>query len=377
VTALSNLAALFVAHLQHGATPPAPGGLEGDVARYLAAARAAWPALPLDVSVFVQHVAERATDGLLPPLNHAADLYLACACAHHVPGAHDAFDRHCGEAIARAVSRKSGSAVFVDEVTQRLRERLFVSSQGLPKIAEYRGRAALRTWLTIAASREALMLLRGEARRRKNTEVGDAPAIDDSPELALLKRRYAEDFGAALAHAFRRLSDKERTILQLQVVEQLGIDALGALYKVGRSTAARWLAGARGSAACVDARLNADVRHEGGAPRTNFSPPRTEILQMLPKRSDRLGGARDAPGSTPLRLALSCAWPPSPPRPQMAPKMQSQGAVVSARLVLSLVPGRRTRIVAPRVRIERRGRLDRRWGTRGDDARPPVPEDAR
>jgi RNA polymerase sigma-70 factor (ECF subfamily) len=185
-------------------------------------------------------------DGRLPPAIHAADLYLACACAHGVPGAHEAFDARYGAAIARVVSRKNSSATFVDEVTQRLHERLFVSANGLsPKIADYGGRAALLTWLTIAASRAALMLLRGEARRRETAESGDALAIDASPELAHLKRRYAGDYAAALATAFARLTDKERTILQLHIVDRLGIDALGRLYKVGRSTAARWIASAR------------------------------------------------------------------------------------------------------------------------------------
>jgi RNA polymerase sigma-70 factor (ECF subfamily) len=237
--------ALFVAHLPPGTGPLAQPSPERRLARFLAAARTAWPALPLDVSVFVQHVAERSIEGRLPPVIHAPDLYLACACAHGVDGAHDAFELRYSEVIARAVSRKSTSAAFVDEATQRLRERLFVSSRGLPKIAEYRGRTPLRAWLTLAASREALMLLRGEARRRETTGGGDALAVEGSQELALLKRRYAPDFAAALEDAFARLSNKERTILELHIVGRVSIDELSELYKVGRSTAARWLASAR------------------------------------------------------------------------------------------------------------------------------------
>jgi RNA polymerase sigma-70 factor (ECF subfamily) len=244
VAVMGSLAARFVAHVV-GAAPPAFDDLERELERFLEAARAPWAALPLDTGVFVQHVAERSIDGRLPPVTHAADLYLACACAHDVAGAHRAFDGCYAEAIARAVARKNPSAAFVDEATQRLREHLFVSSHGLPKIADYGGRAALRTWLTIAASREALMLLRGEGRRRETTEADEALAADYGPELDVLKRRYAGDFAAALEEAFARLSDKERTILQFHVVDRLGIDGLAELYKVGRSTAARWLASAR------------------------------------------------------------------------------------------------------------------------------------
>jgi RNA polymerase sigma-70 factor (ECF subfamily) len=216
-----------------------------ELARYVEAAREAWPALSLDVRIFVRHVTERSVGGRLPPATHAGDLYLACACAHDVPGAYDAFDARYSDTIRRAISRTNASAAFVDEAAQRLRERLFTAARGSRKIAEYGGRAALGTWLNIAASRAALLLLRGEARRRETSEVPDTLAVADTPELAVMKRRYAGDFAAAVATAFARLSDKERTLLQLNIVEKLGIDDLAELYKIGRSTAARWLASAR------------------------------------------------------------------------------------------------------------------------------------
>jgi RNA polymerase sigma-70 factor (ECF subfamily) len=247
VIPVPSLAELFVAHLRVGSEARAPDdALESELAGFLVAARSPWPALLLDAQVFLRHVAERSPDGSLPPPAHAADLYLACACAHSVPGAHKEFLAHHGEAIARVVSRTNASPSFVDEAKQRLLQHLFVSPRGAPpKIADYGGRAALRTWLTIAASRSALMLVRSNARRRETEGPSDVPALDASPELAHLKRRYAADFSAALATAFARLSDKERTLLQLHIVDRAGIDALGELYKVGRSTAARWLASAR------------------------------------------------------------------------------------------------------------------------------------
>jgi RNA polymerase sigma-70 factor, ECF subfamily len=220
--------------------------IESELKSYLSTALAAWPELPLEAAVFARHVAERSPAGRLPPTQHAADLYLACACAHRVAGAHAAFESRYSATIARAVSRKNASTAFVDEATQRVRERLFVSPHGLPKIAEYSGRAALQTWLSVAASRAALVLLRGEARRRETAIAGpDVLGTAGSPELVFLRRRYARHFAAALANAFLRLSDKDRTILQFHIVDGLTVDQLGALYKVGRSTAARWIATAR------------------------------------------------------------------------------------------------------------------------------------
>jgi len=245
VADVPDLVTVFWAHLPGESAHIAREHLEAELAEFLSAGRAAWPALTFDEKVFVQHLAERSPEGRLPQPMYAADLYLACACAYQVSGACEALDLHYSDVIARVVSRHHSAPDFVDEATQRLLEGLFVSSRGLPKIAEYGARAALRTWLAIAASRVALMLLRRETRARRAVEKSAAPAMDSSPELALMKRRYANDFAAAVEHAFKTLSEKERTILQLNIIDRLSIDAIAQLYKVGRSTAARWLVSAR------------------------------------------------------------------------------------------------------------------------------------
>jgi RNA polymerase sigma-70 factor (ECF subfamily) len=217
-----------------------------ELERFLAAGKAAWPGLPLDDERFVRHVAERETAEGAPLLDHAGDMYLACACAYGVAGAHAAFEQRYGAVIRRAAARKNSGDAFVEEAAQRLREQLFVAAEGLPKIAQYRGRSPLQAWLTLAASRAALMLLRGDARRREATGGGgEALAGAGDQELAFLKQRYAPAFSSALAEAFTQLSNTERTLLELHIVGRASIDELGALYKVGRSTAARWIAAAR------------------------------------------------------------------------------------------------------------------------------------
>jgi RNA polymerase sigma-70 factor (ECF subfamily) len=42
-----------------------------------------------------------------------------------------------------------------------------------------------------------------------------------------------------------RLSDRQRTILRQQLLDGLSIDEIGALYRIHRATAARWLEQAR------------------------------------------------------------------------------------------------------------------------------------
>jgi hypothetical protein len=60
-----------------------------------------------------------------------------------------------------------------------------------------------------------------------------------------MKRQYGPAFKAAFAAAFSALAPRQRTLLRQQVLDGLTIDELGALYRVHRATAARWLERAR------------------------------------------------------------------------------------------------------------------------------------
>src|SRR4051812_3535688 len=88
----------FRAKLSGGAGGGLPDDLEERLRAMIELGRAAWPALRLDPEVFAGYVGEhipREPDvdvaGVLREIR-AADLYLACACAHCVPGAVRAAD---------------------------------------------------------------------------------------------------------------------------------------------------------------------------------------------------------------------------------------------------------------------------------------------
>jgi RNA polymerase sigma-70 factor (ECF subfamily) len=195
----------------------------------------------------VQFLAERAARGELPPAPLAVDLYIACACAHGVPGAVDAFDRTFGDLMRRTFARGDRAKLFVDDAQQALRERLFVAADGArPKIAEYAGRAPLKSWLAAAASRIVIDMRRRVAAKREDPTSGvRSLAADVQPELAYIKMRYKGAFEGAVRAALARLSAAERALLKLSLSEGMTVDRLGALYHVGRSTAARRLAAAR------------------------------------------------------------------------------------------------------------------------------------
>ncbi len=140
------------------------------------------------------------------------------------------------------MARIDPSRAFADVVTQDLRARLLMGDP--PKIVEYAGRAPLTTWLKTVAVRAAL-----NARRTKGEQQHDSVPSDlvarGEPELELVRAKYRPDFEAALRIALAALPERDRTLLCLTLRDGATLDKIAERYKVGKSTAARWLAAAR------------------------------------------------------------------------------------------------------------------------------------
>ncbi|MCW5804324.1 MAG: sigma-70 family RNA polymerase sigma factor [Deltaproteobacteria bacterium] len=219
----------------------------------VAEGRAAWPDVNVDAVEVVAFVARQVTpdladaalDGLRP-----ADLYLACGCAKQIPHAIAAFDRDYIREVEIALARMRIASARVSDVKQLVRQRLFVGggTAGAPtspgKIAEYGGRGDLRRWVRSVAVRTCLNDLR---KGKREVLVDDdhliaqhAIAADD-PEVEYMKRTYASEFKAAFSEALRLLGAREQTLLRYHHVDGLNIDEIGAIYRVHRVTAFRWL----------------------------------------------------------------------------------------------------------------------------------------
>jgi len=219
----------------------------------VAEGRAAWPDLPLDAKVLVEFVArhltadlaEAALDGLRP-----ADLYLACACAQGSTAAIAAFDRDYMREVEIALARMRIAAPRVADVKQLVRQRLFVGggTAGAPtsagKISEYGGRGDLRRWVRSVAVRTCLNDLR---KGKREVLVDDDHLIaqhaisQDDPEIEYMKRTYSNEFKAAFSEALTQLGPREQTLLRYHHVDGLNIDEIGAIYRVHRVTAFRWI----------------------------------------------------------------------------------------------------------------------------------------
>ena len=219
----------------------------------VAEGRAAWPALPLDAKDLVEFIARQATsdlaeaalEGLRP-----ADLYLACACARQIPAAIAVFDRDYMREVDIALARMRIGPPRLADVKQLVRQRLFVGggNSGAPtsagKITEYGGRGDLRRWVRSVAVRTCLNDLR---KGKREILVDDdqliaqhAIAVDD-PEVEYMKRTYANEFKQAFGEALKKLGAREQTLLRYHHVDGLNIDEIGAIYRVHRVTAFRWL----------------------------------------------------------------------------------------------------------------------------------------
>ena len=219
----------------------------------VAEGRAAWPELAVAAKEVVEFVARQVTpdladaalDGLRP-----ADLYLACACARGLPGALAAFDREYMKEVDIALSRMRVGPPRLADVKQLVRQRLFVGggTAGAPtsagKISEYGGRGDLRRWVRSVAVRTCLNEMR---KGKREVLVDDDHLIAqhaigaDDPEVEYMKRTYANEFKAAFAEALGQLGAREQTLLRYHHVDSLNIDEIGAIYRVHRVTAFRWL----------------------------------------------------------------------------------------------------------------------------------------
>lgn len=245
---MADLVAVLRSRLELKETPPALGPL---LERRCAEAAGAWRGVDLDQERFVAFVADRmdpqsplsSLDALCIP-----DLYVACACAEHIPAAIEQLETRYFPEVSRTlrgIGRLDADAAL--DVLQDLRERVLVGDgRGEPRIVDYLGRGPLVGWLCTAAVRSALQRLRRGNRETPSEDLEPlwSSPVED-PEIELLRRRFQHQFRAAFEHAVGTLDKRQRTVLRLNMVDGLNIERIGIIYAVHRATVARWIAAAR------------------------------------------------------------------------------------------------------------------------------------
>ncbi|WNG14894.1 sigma-70 family RNA polymerase sigma factor [Cystobacter fuscus] len=268
-------------------------GLEALLAGHLAAGEGAWPTVKLAPGSFLRHLARHlpppgAPEDALRQL-HAADLYLACACAEGEPQALLAFEQH----VLRKVPARLGSlpAATRDEVLQMLRQRLLLGVGGAPpRIADYAGRGPLSAWVRIVAARLVGAMSNQSGRQELFSEPPEALEqllAPDNPEREVLRADSSEAFSLALRAALAALPERERALLRMHHLHGLTMDRLATMYGESRSSIARHVAQAR-------ERLLRLTRHELAARLKLEGRELESLLGLVRSRLDlNLGGLMD------------------------------------------------------------------------------------
>ncbi|HEY3800948.1 MAG TPA: sigma-70 family RNA polymerase sigma factor [Kofleriaceae bacterium] len=237
----------FVAAVPAGAASElaaARPDVEAAIETALQAGSAQWPDIAVDAPAFAAAMGRSFGDGAsaLGEL-HAADLYLAQACASGDPRAVVAFDRTFSSVIASSLRAMRLTDDAAADTAQDVREKLFVATEGGPgKIATYSGRAALASWLRTIATRTAIAAMRQRTDNPIDDDELDAlPGSNDTPDQQYFRATYHVEFKAAFDAALASLTDQQRDLLRLRFVEGLPLEAIGERYNVHKTTSFRWL----------------------------------------------------------------------------------------------------------------------------------------
>ena len=214
-------------------------------------AQRAYPMFSLPTDIFVAYLLDRlptdATRSLAVRRMYTSDLYLACACARGDLRAFAVFDERCLSHLDRLLVKMGIDADVSADVKQDIRGRVLVGKDGRAEIVDFSGRGDLRGWVRVMAVRQAFQR---QCRVRREMPVEDDELLQRiaAPGDLMLdhaKEVYRQVFKRAFEGALQALPDRQRTLLRQHYIDGLTIDALGNLYRVHRSTAARLLARAR------------------------------------------------------------------------------------------------------------------------------------
>src|SRR5262245_47049107 len=217
---------------------------------WLAAARVTWPTITLDETTYLAEVTARLPASASPYTAravHAADLWLALACAAGDPKAIAAFDEHYVARLKTVLATLGLAPDEIDDVKQELRRKLLVADGRRPRIAEFSGRADLRRWVRTVAVRISI----DRFRQKRDVLIDDEEQlammndVADDPELVHLKERYRYEVRAAIGRAIKLLTTRQRLLLKAYYIDRLGVKRLGVMLSVHHATAARWLIAAR------------------------------------------------------------------------------------------------------------------------------------
>ncbi len=216
-------------------TPPGPE-LDRALETAMTQAVSACPEIEPAAEDFVAYLAERTETTEPSPVAailgmNIGDLALCFGSQRGAPSALAALDRLIQQQIG-AIRRIDASPSFVDEIQQVMRVKLLVGTEEpggerFPKILQYRGKAPLRTWLRVVATRVGIEVVGRSGRESGGLDDLIAVAAAEDPELAHLRARHLGEFRSAVNQAVTEmlagLTPESRNLLRWHLVENLSL----------------------------------------------------------------------------------------------------------------------------------------------------------
>jgi RNA polymerase sigma-70 factor (ECF subfamily) len=223
----------------------------------LLVARASWPSWPgarPDAFAAYVRALPGADDGAESYESlRAGDLWLAFHAGQGLAPAIAALEASCFADLGHLLRARRADPGHIDEVIQRLRDRLLVAEPGsAPRILGYQGRGDLRAWVRVAAVRTWLNMKReraygagGAGQVGGNIEDVLVAEAGTDLELELLKGKYRELFRRCFAESVQALASGTRLLLKLHYLDKLSMEDVGKVLGVHRLTVLRRLERAR------------------------------------------------------------------------------------------------------------------------------------
>lgn len=175
------------------------------------------------------------------------DVYLAAAIEEHDPGAL----KWLVDQVRRSLSRMARPIPnqYFHDVESRVVELVTLGTEGQPpRILKYAAKGPLSAWLQVLVVRTAVDLAAHHHRVAGEWDEVVASIVDDRatpPDVAALKAQWGPALRTALSDSLQKLQARERALLSLHYLDDVGLDELARIYQVHRVTISRWLAGAR------------------------------------------------------------------------------------------------------------------------------------
>jgi RNA polymerase sigma-70 factor (ECF subfamily) len=203
-----------------------------DPTSIIARARERWPGL----SACDEPATASPEDGASGTIDREAELYLARACATGDSAAIRAFEAEFFSEVRACHARIRPPSLGVDELEQRIREKLFANKT----ISRFSGKGDLRRWLRVLTTRLIFDHVRSIHPAVPLEDQLLPDAVASTADATLAKAQLRDEIRLALREAFAALTDRQQLLVQAEV-RGTPLSALATTYQVSLRSLQRWV----------------------------------------------------------------------------------------------------------------------------------------